>query len=181
MVIQTERGPQEERLIAAFRAVFDASVMNFGSYNLLYTENLLGHADHPEVLISSKQVPEAQLSAQEAVESSRHLLIGYRREPVEMVLCPVDPAAVLPLADDHDAAPSPRVPVLVNLTNLAGMAVEDSTVEIALSTGRRVRLNVQPRVPFPQVPQVPLHQQLDVEDFYAFLDHFMDKVERKHR
>lgn len=181
MVIQTERGPQEERLIEAFRAVFDASVMNFGSYNLLYAENLFGQEDHPEMLISSKQAPAAELSAQEAVESSRHLLIGYRREPVEMVLCPVDPAAVLPPADDDDAAPLPRVPVLVNLTNLAGMAVEDATAEIALSTGRRVRLRVQSSVKFPQLPQVPLHQELDVEDFYGFLDHFMDRVERKHR
>ncbi|WP_150460017.1 hypothetical protein [Nesterenkonia ebinurensis] len=181
MVIQTERSPAEERLIAAFRAVFDASVMNFGSYNLLYTENLFGREDHPEVLISSDLAPAVELSAQETVESARHLLVGYRREPVEMVLCPIDPAAVLPPAEDDDAAPSPRVPVLVNLTNLAGMAVEDSTVEIAMSTGRRVKLNVQSRVIFPQVRQVPLHQQLDVEDFYGFLDHFMDRVERKRR
>lgn len=71
------------------------------------------------------------------------------------------------------------MPVLVNLTNLAGMASEDTTVEIALSTGRRVKLDVQTLVTFEQIPGVPLHQQFDVEDFYTFLDHFMDVVERK--
>ncbi|TLQ01491.1 hypothetical protein FEF26_00495 [Nesterenkonia salmonea] len=178
MVIRTERSPQEEQLVAAFRAVFDASVMNFGSYNLLYAANLFGREKHPELLLSSSEAPAAELSAQEAVESARHLIVGYRREPAELVLCPVDPAALLP-PDEDGAPPSPRVPVLVNLTNLAGMASEDTTVEIALSTGRRVKLDVQTLVTFEQIPGVPLHQQFDVEDFYTFLDHFMDVVERK--
>lgn len=95
MVIRTERSPQEEQLVAAFRAVFDASVMNFGSYNLLYAANLFGREEHPE-LLSSSEAPAAELSAQEAVESARHLIVGYRREPAELVLCPVDPAALLP-------------------------------------------------------------------------------------
>lgn len=178
MVIRTERSPEEDQLVAAFRAVFDASVMNFGSYNLLYAANVLGREEHPEVLLSSGGAPAAELSAQEAVESARHLIVGYRREPAELVLCPIDPAALLP-PPENDTVPSPRVPVLVNLTNLAGMAAEDTTVEIALSTGRRVKLEVQPQVSFPQISGVPLHQQRDVEDFYVFLDHFMDVVERK--
>jgi hypothetical protein len=178
MVIRTERSPQEEQLVAAFRAVFDASVMNFGSYNLLYAENIFGREEHPELLLASSWDPSAELSAQEAVESARHLLVGYRREPAELVLCPVDPAAMLPPAEG-DGVVSPRVPVLVNLTNLAGMASEDTTVEVALSTGRRVKLDIQTLVTFNQIPGVPLHQELDVEDFYTFLDHFMDVVERK--
>lgn len=178
MVISTDRSPPEEELVAAFREVFDASVMNFGSYNLLYAENLLGRAEHPESVLSSGEGSVAELSAQEAAETARHLIVGYRREPAELVLCPLDPAEALPPSEGRDK-PSPSVPVLVNLTNLAGMAAEDSTVEIALSTGRRVKLDVQYRVTFTQVPEVPLNQQLDVEDFYAFLDHFMDVVERK--
>ncbi|RJN31033.1 hypothetical protein [Nesterenkonia natronophila] len=178
MVIRTERNPREEQLVAALRAVFDASVMNYGSYNLIYAENIFGREEHPELLVAKSGGPSAELSAQEAVESARHLLVGYRREPAELVLCPIDPAALLPLAD-ADGAISPRVPVLVNLTNLAGMASEDTTVEIALSTGRRVKLDIQVFVTFSQIPGVPLHQDLDVEDFYTFLDHFMDVVERK--
>lgn len=169
----------EEQVIAAFREVFDASVMNFGSYNLLYAENLLGGTEYPEFAHLCQTDAGAERSAQEVAEAARHLIVGYRREPAELVLCPMDPAEVLPPARGY-GRPPPSVPVLVNITNLAGMAAEDSTVEIALSTGRRVKLDVQPRVVFTQVPETPLNQQLDVEDFYDFLDHFMDVVERKH-
>lgn len=179
MVIRTDRSPEEEKLVTAFREVFDASVMNFGSYNLLYAENLLGHAEYPEFAHRCQEDAAAELSAQETAESARHLIVGYRREPAELVLCPLEPAEVLPPSEGQ-GRPPPSVPVLVNLTNLAGMAAENSTVEIALSTGRRVKLDVQYRVTFTQVPEVPLNQQFDVDDFYDFLDHFMDVVERKH-
>ncbi|TLP77488.1 hypothetical protein [Nesterenkonia sphaerica] len=178
MVIHSERSPAEEQLVAAFRAVFDASVMNFGSYNLLYAENIFGREEHPELLLASRGAPSADLSAQEAVEAARHLLVGYRREPAEMVLCPIDPAAMFPPTETAEAV-SPRVPALVNLTNLAGMASEGTTVEIAMSTGRRIKLDIRTPVTFEQIPEVPLHQELDIEDFYTFLDHFMDVIERK--
>lgn len=225
MVIHTERSAEEEQLVAALRAAFDASVMNFGSYNLLYARNLLGDRDEPAGVVR----PEAGESVQENMVRSRNLLVGYRREPVEMVLCPVSLSDAVqqvhasvqargeagewadseaggepepsvdsgPSADgkyeaeQHDVAGSggtfpaePAVastaPVLVNLTNLAGMATEGSTVEIALSTGRRLILDVQETVSLPQLQELPLHQELDVEDFYSFLDHFMDAVERTH-
>ncbi|WP_022873172.1 hypothetical protein [Nesterenkonia alba] len=168
MVIHTERSPAEEGLIAAFRARFDASVMNFGAYNLLYAENALAAA----------QSPGEEISAQENLVASRHLLVGYRREPAEMVLCPVNLEEVLTAAAGADVAISRSVPVPVNLTNLAGLAAEDSEVEIALSTGRRVKLQLREQTRFTSLPEVPLNQHRDVEDFYAFLDHFMDAVER---
>ncbi|GAA4923268.1 hypothetical protein [Nesterenkonia rhizosphaerae] len=201
MVIHTERSAEEEQLVAALRAAFDASVMNFGSYNLLYARNLLGDRDEPAAVVR----PEAGESVQENMVRSRNLLVGYRREPVEMVLCPIsladavhrvhalkqDRASAGDGAEEYDGGGSggafpaePTIastaPVLVNLTNLAGMATEGSTVEIALSTGRRLILDVQETVSLPQLHEVPLHQELDVEDFYSFLDHFMDAVERTH-
>lgn len=177
MVIRTERSAEEERLVVAFRGVFDASVMNFGAYNLLYAGNLLGAGSQRETPAEALQGG-GELSAQENASAARSLLIGYRREPVEMVLCPVDPALVLPPGDD-ETAPAAQFPVLVNLTNLAGMATEGSTVEIALSTGKRVMLDIQEEITFEEWPETALHQSLDVEDFYGFLDHFMDMVEHK--
>ncbi|WP_147107647.1 hypothetical protein [Nesterenkonia populi] len=171
MVIRSQRSEAEDRLVGALRATFDASVMNFGAYNLLYAENLSG---------SLQQLQEGpELSALEAVASARHMLLGYRREPVEMVLCPVDLREALPRMEhtNHDDA-VPRVPVPVNLTNLAGMATEGTLVRIALSAGTELNLDVQEVVEFRARPEVPLHQGRDVEDFYDFLDHFMNSVEQ---
>lgn len=178
MVIHTERSGEEERVISALRSVFDASVMNFGSYNLVYVQNLRGDTRHPGDTAASHVSPEA--SVQEVVTRSRDLLIGYRREPVELVLCPFDTEQVLGrLGEYDDAVAMAEVPALLNLTNLAGMATNGSQVEIAFSTGRQLTLDVRPVVTFPQVPDLEVHQHLDVEDFYDFLDYFMDRVEQK--
>lgn len=199
MVISTERRGTEARLVAALRATFDASVMNFGSYNLLYAENLLGEAAGPQDSapassrggrgegtaepggLEHSSMPDSSMpdsSVPERVSRARHLLVGYRREPVEMILCPVELGEALPrAAKGAGGTAEPSVPLPVNLTNLAGMAVEDSTVELALSTGRRVRLDVQPVVEFAGLAGTELNQRRDVEDFYAFVDYFMDIVE----
>ena len=197
MIISTEREGAEARLVAALRATFDASVMNFGSYNLLYAENLLGEPIGRGAGAASEQTGDETskgaerehrergargLSVQEQVSQARHLLVGYRREPVEMVLCPVGLQEALPRAAGADGHAEPSVPLPVNLTNLAGMAVEGTRVELVLSTGHRVRLEVQPAVSFTGLDGTAsagtaLNQHRDVEDFYAFVDHFMDRVE----
>ena len=181
MVIHTERTRDEERVITALRGVFDASVMNFGSYNLLYARNLLGEStEHGEEASGAAETGGTEMSVLEAVARSQDLLIGYRREPVELVLCPLDADQVLGrLGEYDDAVAMAEVPALLNLTNLAGMATDGSSVEIAFSTGRRVTLSVEPVVEFPQVPGLCVHQHFDVEDFYDFLDDFMDRVEQK--
>lgn len=178
MVIRTERSREEDQIVAALRSVFDASVMNFGSYNLLYAQNLLEEAAHSAE--AAAQSAEAEPSAQAAVTRSPDLLIGYRREPAELVLCPLDAEQVLGrLGEYDDAVALAEVPALLNLTNLAGMATDGSLVEIVFSTGRRVTLDVPPVVTFQQLPQRSVRQHLDVEDFFDFLDHFMDRVEQK--
>ncbi|MBB3667293.1 hypothetical protein [Garicola koreensis] len=181
MVIHTERTREEERVVAALRGVFDASVMNFGSYNLLYARNMVDQSTQPDddAAPSAAGPGEAEVSVQEAVARAAGLLIGYRREPVELVLCPVDTDQVLDrLGEYDDAVAIAEVPALLNLTNLAGMATDESSVEILFSTGRRLTLRVDPVVQFPQVPGLSVRQHLDVEDFYDFLDHFMDQVEQ---
>ncbi|GAA1824007.1 hypothetical protein [Nesterenkonia flava] len=178
MVIHTDRSAAEEQLVAALRAAFDASVMNFGSYNILYAQNLLGGETGGEATGGSEP------SAQETVAQAPHLLVGYRRGPLEMVLCPVDLEAALARvhaisagegSDQEDVRPS--MPVTVNLTNLAAMSADDDVVEITLSTGRKVKLRMCGEVRFDGLSQVRLRQQNDVEDFNDFLDEFFDTVE----
>ncbi|MGO1193492.1 MAG: hypothetical protein ACTMHH_06410 [Nesterenkonia sp.] len=181
MVIHTERTRDEERVISALRAVFDASVMNFGSYNLLYARNMVEEGTQDDDEAGGRaDAGEAEVSVLQAVAGSQDLLIGYRREPVELVLCPLDTDQVLNrLGQYDDAVAIAEVPALLNLTNLAGMATTGSSVEIVFSTGRRITLTVQPVVHFPQVPELAVNQHFDVEDFYDFLDYFMDRVEQK--
>lgn len=172
MVILTERDEAAARLVAALRGTFDASVMNFGSYNILYAANrCAGPEQDPE---------DAGSSAQQRVSSSPHLLVGYRRQPVELVLCPVDLAEALPrAAGESDAEPASAIPVTVNLTNLAGMATEGSSVDITFSTGQRVSLRMCGSVVFDDLPEAELHQERDVDDFYDFIDFFMDTIEAR--
>lgn len=168
MVIFTERSQPEQRLVDALRASFDASVMNFGSYNILCTVDRLGVP------------PEA--GAARALGGSL-LLVGYRREPLELVLCPVDLDDALSRVESLRKGEEPgpataAIPTLVNLTNLAGMASQDNVVEVTLSTGRRMKLDLHEQVRFEPCPDIVLHQDRDVRDFYEFIDYFMDVVER---
>ncbi|EXF24567.1 hypothetical protein BG28_05590 [Nesterenkonia sp. AN1] len=168
MVILTERSQPEQLLVDALRASFDASVMNFGSYNILCTVDRLGAP--------------ADTGAARAWGGSL-LLVGYRREPIEIVLCPVDLDDALSRVETlrRGEEPGPAaaaIPTLVNLTNLAGMASQDNVVEVTLSTGRRTKLDLHSQVRFDQFPETALHQGRDVADFYEFIDYFMDVVER---
>ncbi|GAA3067823.1 MULTISPECIES: hypothetical protein [Actinomycetes] len=179
MVEQPNRGEQEQRLVAALRGTFDVSVMNFGSYNILYAANL--EANDARAVLPGESAD----SVQDAVSMAEHLLVGYRRQPTEIVLCPVDLAEAMPritgaAADPADDA-TPRVPLPVNMTNLAGMAAEGdaerASVTIALSTGHRVVLDVRGRVSFDELPEVTLDQRRDVRDFTEFVDFFLDRLE----
>ncbi|GAB3189855.1 hypothetical protein GCM10027061_11930 [Nesterenkonia suensis] len=172
---ESPRGEREERLVAALRGTFDVSVMNFGSYNILYAAAV--HARE----LGATEVERHARSVQDGVTRAEHLLVGYRREPMELVLCPVDLDEVISRASDALRGPAdgaaPAVPLPVNLTNLAGMAVDGEQVEIALSTGHRVVLEVHPEVTFDAMPGVTLGQRHDVADFLDFVDFFMDRLE----
>jgi len=170
MIITTERSQSEQHLVDALRATFDASVMNYGSYNILGTVDLLSAS-------------EAETRPGDRPGEGSLLLVGYRREPVEIVLCPVDLDEALGRAralrrGEVPSEAAASIPTLVNLTNLAGMATHDNLVELKLSTGRRVQLDLHGHVRFKAFPDIVLHQRKDVEDFYEFIDYFMDTVER---
>lgn len=170
----THSGPEGDQvcLKAALRGTFDVSVMNFGSYNILYAANV--NADGGRRHGQERAVE----TVQDGVSVAEDLLVGYRRSPMELVLCPVDLTEALPrAAGDLQEAPVISVPLAVNMTNLAGMAADGRTVAITLSTGHQVVLEVQPSVHFSDLPQALLDQSRDVQDFYDFVDLFMDTLE----
>lgn len=180
MVITTERSRSEQHLVNALRATFDASVMNFGAYNILCTTDLGASPDRAEPPGGEGSADSARAPSE---SSETLLLVGYRREPVEIVLCPVDLQEALDRVEvlrraELPGAATALIPTLVNLTNLAGMATRDNLVELALSTGRRVTLDLHGQVRLEGFPDIVLHQRKDVDDFFEFIDYFMDTVEK---
>ncbi len=163
--------------MAALRATFDASVMNFGSYNILYAAGGGAAGD------AGRSGESAGDAVQDQISRATHLLVGYRREPREMVLCPADLDEAVQRArgggEDVEQAPA-SVPLPVNLTNLAGIAAEGSRLEIALSTGQHVVLDVRRTPTFSRLPglgEVTIHQERDAADFWTFVDELMDTME----
>ncbi|MEU3330867.1 hypothetical protein ACF046_01310 [Glutamicibacter creatinolyticus] len=127
---------------------FDAQIPNFASYNLVAAVGLAG--------------------------SGGLKVIGYRRQPAELVLAPIDPAD-LRAAEDA---------ITINNTNVNQLAlVNDGGYEIATSTGRVFRFNVDahPNVDLhlddAVVQSVELDQESDAADFAEFMHHFMNTIE----
>lgn len=154
------------------RGVFDARVFNHGDYNVVY----------------------GQPSG-----SSSPLVIGYRHQPLEMLLCPFDPAA----ADDHrssgadgdavheedphgpvDEAPAHGGDVIgVGLGNVATVADTGSGYQVETVTGFRTWFDVPERtlVPVGELTEdgtAELDQAEDAVDFHAFMTAFMDELDR---
>lgn len=140
------------------RGVFDVQVLNHGDYNLVY----------------------GQPSG-----SGPALVIGYRRQPLELLLCPVDVAAAA--AGDaasgvpgHSSAPLASVA----LTNVATLADTGHGYQVETVTGYRTWFEVSPApaVPVGQTAgqddgMVVLDQAEDAEDFHLFMGHFMDTLD----
>lgn len=131
-------------------AAFDTQIPNFGSYNLVAGAGSSGSAGLK--------------------------VIGFRREPAELVLCPLNPATL------H---PTERA-VSVNNTNVSHVAlVRDGGYEVGTSTGRVYRFNVPARlsllIPSGAVPgngaSGILAQDEDAEDFADFMNGFMDLLD----
>lgn len=140
------------------RRVFDTQVLNHGDYNLVY----------------------GQPSG-----SGPALVVGYRRQPLELLLCPVDvPAAVAQTAGPTDSI-TPVAPLAsVALTNVATLADTGHGYQVETVTGYRTWFEVSPT---PAVPvgsageqedgYVVLDQVDDSEDFHQFMGHFMDTLD----
>jgi hypothetical protein len=133
------------------RGAFDARVLNYGDYNLVYGQT------------SGSGTP---------------YVIGYRRAPHELVLCPVDPSGpeVAPDADPADVA-------TVSLSNVATLADTGSGYQVETVTGFRTWFEVSPvcRVHVGELSETgvtELDQSEDAADFHEFMGGFMDELDR---
>ncbi|MGW9549895.1 hypothetical protein ACWG8W_02450 [Citricoccus zhacaiensis] len=152
-----------EDLKHLLRGVFDTRVFNHGDFNLVYAQP--SGAGNPWT-------------------------IGYRRQPLELLLCPVD-LDVLP------EVPADTSIATVALGNVATLADTGTGYQVETVTGFRTWFEVSgaPRVPLtenlrthltalrPSPEQdeddgtLVLEQDEDAEDFHQFMSHFMDTLE----
>lgn len=140
----------DQSLKRLLHEAFDAQIPNFGSYNLVAACGVSGSAG---------------LKA-----------IGYRHEPAELIICPLNPRTLT----------ATQRAVAVNTTNVSHVAlVSDGSYEVGTTTGRVYRFSV-PALPTLDVParggaestRGSLDQAEDSADFARFMDTFMDVLER---
>lgn len=137
-----------EQIKARLHAAFDSQIPNFASYNLVAGTGVAG--------------------------SGGLKVIGYRRQPAELIIAPVNANS---LESSEDA-------ININNTNVNQLAkLSDGGYEVAISSGRVFRFNI------PEAPSVDFHvddavsigatidQKSDAEDFADFMDHFMNTIE----
>ena len=131
----------------ALRRVFDGQIPNYGDYNLVF---------------AARHTPEVR----DAAPASGYV-VGYRWKPAELMIAPVDLAAIT----------GAGVPVEVNMTNLAHALQwdADDTYEVGTSTGRVFRFAVTAEPVLDIGPGAPLRlaQGADVVDFTSFMDAFI--------
>ncbi|GHD08309.1 hypothetical protein [Zhihengliuella salsuginis] len=150
MAYETNGNLSDSALKAHLHRAFDDQIPNFGSYNLVYAAGSAG--------------------------GSGSFIVGFRRQPLELVIAPVNPSTLMP----RDAA------VSVNLTNLSHLAeVRDGGFEVGTSTGRVFRFEVAAYPSIEVPPSVSpeggtrtlLEQESDAADFVGFMDEFMTRVD----
>jgi hypothetical protein len=151
-----------EDLKHLLRGVFDTRVFNHGDFNLVYAQP--SGAGNPWT-------------------------IGYRRQPLELLLCPVDLDALPEVPADTSIA-------TVALGNVATLADTGTGYQVETVTGFRTWFEVSgaPRVPLTENLRTHLtalgtgseqddngtlllEQDEDAEDFHQFMSHFMDTLE----
>lgn len=145
------------------RGAFDSQVLNHGDFNLVYGQP--SGAGDPWT-------------------------IGYRRQPLELLLCPVDLKLLPELRPD-------TVIATVALGNVATLADTGTGYQVETVTGFRTWFEVSgsPLVPLPEnlrellaTPSqqkgldgdggsLVLEQEADAEDFHLFMSHFMDTLD----
>ncbi|MUK02143.1 hypothetical protein GM708_09510 [Vibrio cholerae] len=132
----------------ALRRVFDGQIPNYGDYNLVFAD---GHSRERR----GREAP------------TRTYVLGYRWKPAELMVAPVDLAAVT----------GAGVPVEVNMTNLAHALQwdEDGSYEVGTSTGRVFRFDVAayPVLDIGPGTALRLEQHDDVADFDSFMAAFI--------
>jgi hypothetical protein len=143
---------------------FEAHVINHGDYSLVYAQ------------------PCAPGPA---------LVIGYRRTPLELVLCPVE-LAHLPHASGDGSRVAARLaaPVSsIDLSNVATLADTGTGYQVQSVTGFRTwfevegaaRISVAASPVEPGNSSVVVEQDQEAEDFHQFMAHFMDVLDGFYR
>lgn len=151
-----------EDLKHLLRGAFDTRVFNHGDFNLVYAQP--SGAGNPWT-------------------------IGYRRQPLELLLCPVDLEALPDVPEDTAIA-------TVALGNVATLADTGTGYQVETVTGFRTWFDVSgsPRVPLTENLRalrslradadagdddgtLVLEQEDDAEDFHQFMSHFMDTLD----
>ena len=130
--------PDSDELKAALRRIFDSQIPNYGSYNLV--------------------------CASPAGDDDRHYVLGYRWNPLELILAPFDPQSLQGV----------EVPTSVGSTNLAHTElVGPGRLAVATITGRVFTFEVHPKAGLPATEGAGvIEQAADLEDFTAFLAEF---------
>lgn len=144
----------------ALRELFEAQVMNHGDYSLVY-----GQSSGP----------------------GPALMLGYRRTPLELLLCPVHlghPTRASGGRSRAMAGPAGQV-TSIDLTNVAIVADTGTGYQVESVTGFHAFFEVDrtPRLPAEAVAtgsrggMVALEQGRDAEEFHEFMGHFMDVLD----
>ncbi|OFT43368.1 hypothetical protein HMPREF3160_03005 [Arthrobacter sp. HMSC06H05] len=149
--VPTSEPVVQDELRARLRAVFDEQIPNYGSFNIAYAFGLAG--------------------------SGGPCLIGFRNQPIELVVAPID-------AHTLQASESA---VSINLTNISAVGIYSAdSVELEMTTGRTFRVTCPP---YPTVlleasssgtertPAVTLDQYGESVDFAEFINFFADAIE----
>lgn len=126
---------QSQKILEALHPVFDQQIMNFGAYHLLLAS---GQAHYPTAALAAQQE-----------EGQAHFLLGYRQQPLELVIVPLSLSPLTPAGS----------PSSVDNTNAIGLiATGQESFELELTNGSRFSLEVRSR------------QELTLEGLTGLLD-----------
>ena len=147
--------PNSDELKTALRHIFDSQIPNYGDYNLVYAGSRVSPDRKP---------------------STKHYVVGYRRQPLELMIAPFNGLAL---------SPGP-MPVEVNMTNLShAFQLGDGDYEVGTSTGKTFRFIVRADpslqdgadgAPAPADQPGPdrIDQSDDHADFIEFMTEFIE-------
>ncbi|WGH84093.1 hypothetical protein [Auritidibacter ignavus] len=136
------------------RLLFEATIFNYGDYNLIYA--------HP-------------------VATGPAFVIGYRRQPLEMVLLPIVTEEVEAVGAHTEAD---REDILtIDLSNVAMVSDSGAGYGVTTVTDHRAHFDVvgDPEVPLGAGYSVALEQFDDSEDFHEFMTELMDQLDELYK
>lgn len=136
--------PDSDRVKNVLRHVFDSQIPNYGDYNLL----------------CARRSPLAGTDA----ESSEYYVLGYRPQPLEIMVAPILGGTMVPAG----------TPVALNRTNLSHcVELAPDNFEVGSSTGAVFCFEISADVELPlDDRQVTLRQADDFDDFSTFMSEF---------